>query len=67
MQDSKILREIFEDFTNLDNKIIFTCGSGLTACVLLFGAYLAGLRSLTIYDGSWADWGADLNREVSIE
>ena len=67
MRDPKTLREIFEDFMILDNKIIFTCGSGLTACVLLFGAYLAGLRSLSIYDGSWADWGADFNREVSIE
>jgi thiosulfate/3-mercaptopyruvate sulfurtransferase len=67
MKDSESLRKIFENFTDLDHRIIFTCGSGLTACVLLFGAYLVGFNSLSLYDGSWADWGADLTREVSIK
>ena len=67
MKDSEALRKIFENFRDLDHRIMFTCGSGLTACVLLFGAYLAGFSNLSIYDGSWADWGADLNREVSVK
>ena len=67
MKDSETLRKIFENCTGIDHRIIFTCGSGLTACVLLLGAYLAGFSSLSIYDGSWTEWGADLNREVSVK
>ena len=35
------------------------CGSGVTACVLLFGAHLLGKEDLRLYDGSWSEWGAD--------
>ena len=35
-----------------------TCGSGITASVLAFGAHLLG-RQATVYDGSWTEWGAD--------
>ena len=35
-----------------------TCGSGITASVLAFGAHLLG-REAAVYDGSWTEWGAD--------
>lgn len=44
----------------LDNKqqLLFTCGSGITACILLLAAEQAGLASSKqLYDGSWAEWG----------
>jgi thiosulfate/3-mercaptopyruvate sulfurtransferase len=42
-----------------DQRVITSCGSGLTACVVILGAALAGFSRLSVYDGSWADWGAD--------
>ena len=38
-------------------KIAFTCGSGLTACVLgLTNSIISGKKPV-VYDGSWAEYG----------
>jgi thiosulfate/3-mercaptopyruvate sulfurtransferase len=44
---------------DLDRPLITTCGSGVTACNLLFGAALLGKQDVTVYDGSWSEWGLD--------
>jgi thiosulfate/3-mercaptopyruvate sulfurtransferase len=41
-----------------DRPFVATCGSGVTAAVLVFGAYLLGAE-VPLYDGSWAEWGGD--------
>lgn len=44
---------------DLEKPLITTCGSGVTAASLLFGARLLGKTDVTLYDGSWSEWGAD--------
>ena len=43
---------------DLDQPLATTCGSGVTASVLLFAAALLG-KDGSLYDGSWSEWGAD--------
>lgn len=49
------LRSIFEQYK--DKKMIFSCGSGVTSCVVALAAEQAGHKELAVYDGSWTEWG----------
>ncbi len=44
---------------DLDAPVTATCGSGVTASVLMFAMHLLGKRDAALYDGSWSEWGAD--------
>ncbi len=39
-------------------KMVFSCGSGVTACVLSLAADECGYKDCIVYDGSWSEWGA---------
>ena len=44
---------------DLDAPVAATCGSGVTASVLLFAMHLIGKQDAALYDGSWSEWGSD--------
>ena len=48
----------FDVLSTPEQRLIFSCGSGVTACILALAAKLIGRRVLTVYDGSWTEWGA---------
>ena len=54
-------REILDIFSKkgvvLNNYIITTCGSGVTAAVLYLALDEIGCSKISLYDGSWAEWG----------
>ncbi|MEH6445604.1 MAG: sulfurtransferase [Oceanospirillaceae bacterium] len=47
-----------------ERPYIFSCGSGVTACITLLAASILGYKHLAVYDGSWTDWGSDHNLPV---
>lgn len=51
------LKSMFNQKENTQAKLILTCGSGVTACILALAATIAGYQSITVYDGSWSEWG----------
>ncbi|WP_298542504.1 sulfurtransferase [uncultured Aquimarina sp.] len=57
MLPTKELVKLFADFDIENKKLIFSCGSGITACIILLAAKLSGYTNLWIYDGSWTEWG----------
>lgn len=52
------LRNLYSDlFQNYpSNKIIFHCGSGVTACHSLLALDMAGYEIPNLYVGSWSEW-----------
>ena len=54
------LRAAFEAAdVDLSRPVVTTCGSGVTASVLLFALDLIGHDNSALYDGSWMEWSAD--------
>ncbi|MGB7126972.1 MAG: 3-mercaptopyruvate sulfurtransferase [Methylovirgula sp.] len=43
---------------DLGKPVITTCGSGVTAAILLLALESAGKKDVALYDGAWSEWGA---------
>ena len=61
------LRAAFKDAgVDVDAPIAATCGSGVTATAIAFGAHLLGNDKVAVYDGAWSEWGADKDTPKEI-
>ncbi len=48
-----------ENEIDKDKDIAFTCGSGVTACILGLANSIISGKKPTIYDGSWSEYGLE--------
>jgi thiosulfate/3-mercaptopyruvate sulfurtransferase len=46
-------------------RVVHSCGSGVTACHNLLAMRIAGFGETTLYPGSWSEWCADPARPVA--
>jgi thiosulfate/3-mercaptopyruvate sulfurtransferase len=67
MLPAQKLDSMFSKLVNKEQKLIFSCGSGVTACVDALAAELAGYPNITVYDGSWSEWGLPGDLPVTTE
>ncbi len=65
LKPKEALKVLFSKITKKqDETIIFSCGSGITACVLALGAEICGYKNISVYDGSWTEWGSLVLKDI---
>jgi thiosulfate/3-mercaptopyruvate sulfurtransferase len=52
------LQSIFDEHNLEDKSMIFSCGSGVTACIVMLAVALVNTNNKSIYDGSWTEWAS---------
>lgn len=53
------LRQLFTDAgVDISKPVVASCGSGVTAVVVILALTSLGARDVTLYDGSWGEWGS---------
>ena len=58
LKPAEALRAVYEQAgISLERPVITSCGSGVTASLSAFALHLLGHDAVSVYDGSWAEWG----------
>ena len=59
LKPESALREIFsQQGVDLTQPVVTSCGSGVTAVVVILALNSLGIENVTLYDGSWGEWGS---------
>lgn len=58
------LRKIFNDLATGKKPLVFSCGSGVTACILILAAEMATDNPKSLYDGSWTEYAGTENQKI---
>ena len=66
LKPAEDLKKIFKDAgVDLSRPVANTCGSGVTASILALALAMVGHRRVSVYDGSWSEWGADKSLPIA--
>ena len=61
----KDLRNRFKKINiNEDSNVVFSCGSGVTACIIAKAFDIIGGKKFSIYDGSWTEWANEQKDKI---
>ncbi|TJY33333.1 sulfurtransferase [Pontimicrobium aquaticum] len=57
-KSKKAIEKEFNAINAKEQHLVFSCGSGITACILALGAELINKTDYSVYDGSWTEYGS---------
>lgn len=55
------LQSILDKHNLGDRSLMFSCGSGVTACIVMLASELVNTNKKSIYNGSWTEWASIMN------
>lgn len=64
-QAPDMLNAYFVDKCQGATNLVFSCGSGMTACIVMLACQISYTNSPKLYDGSWTEW-AERNHLTTI-
>lgn len=50
------IKAIFDQHIDTPSKLVFSCGSGMTACIVMLASEISFRHSTYLYDGSWTEY-----------
>lgn len=58
LKENEALRAVFTAAgADPEKRAIVSCGSGVTAAIVMLALYRLGNEDVALYDGSWSEWG----------
>ncbi len=59
------IKKVFDTSCNTSQDLVFSCGSGITACIIMLAYELAFKENRYLFDGSWTEWAERQNLKIS--
>jgi thiosulfate/3-mercaptopyruvate sulfurtransferase len=59
------LRDVVKEAgIDMSKPVVNSCGSGVTAAIVFLALHRLGHKAVSLYDGSWAEWGGRIDLPV---